>query len=604
MKRNEQWLGGALSLSLVLGLFSPSLTLAASTPLLGEASNYAVLGGTYTNTSAATTITGSIGYTTAPVTAPLGVHPTVGPGVPTPTARVDAGNALSNNLAPELCTFNFPAGPVNLSTDGPNGATGVYAPGVYCSVGAMNIGIGGINLTGNGTYLFRSVGALTSTNGSVVTLTGANVCDIFWTPSAATTLGANTQFSGTIIDNANAITVGANTVWNGRALSLGAGTVTTGDTVTITAPSCVTPQLGGQEGPTGILTLVKNVINDNGRTKTAASFSLFANDTPMTSGVGMLLPGNATYTITETADPTYTTTFSGDCDATGHLNLNANENKICLLTNNDIGAPVVVPPVPPLIDVVKVPSPLALPEGPGPVTYTYTLKNVGTVAVTDVTLVGDSCSPISLVSGDVNTDSKLDVKETWVYHCYTNLTATHTNTVVATGWANGLSATDIASATVVVGQPIIPPLIHVTKTPDPFTMSVGGGSVTYTKLVTNPGTVALSNVQVTDDKCSDVAFISGDANSDSKLDPSETWTYTCQTNLTATTVNTVIATGEANGLVARDFAIATVVVATAVPALPNTGLMAPNSLIQLSLALISALSIILALLVIRKQSSN
>jgi hypothetical protein len=66
-----------------------------------------------------------------------------------------------------------------------------------------------------------------------------------------------------------------------------------------------------------------------------------------------------------------------------------------------------------------------------------------------------------------------------------------------------------------------------------------------------------------------VAYVSGDTNGDSKLDQTETWTYTCQTNLTQTTTNTVVATGQANGMTATDFAIATVVVAA--PALPNTG---------------------------------
>ena len=98
-----------------------------------------------------------------------------------------------------------------------------------------------------------------------------------------------------------------------------------------------------------------------------------------------------------------------------------------------------------------------------------------------------------------------------------------------------------------------------------------GGMVTYTNKVTNPGIVALSNVHLIDDKCSPVKYVSGDTNSNSKLDITETWTYTCSTNLTKTTVNTVTASGDANGLTARDFAIATVVV-TAVPKLPNTGL--------------------------------
>jgi LPXTG-motif cell wall-anchored protein len=73
-------------------------------------------------------------------------------------------------------------------------------------------------------------------------------------------------------------------------------------------------------------------------------------------------------------------------------------------------------------------------------------------------------------------------------------------------------------------------------------------------------------------------FISGDVNGDSKLDPSETWSYTCSSNLTTTTTNTAIASGTANGMIVRDIAIATVVVAAFVPKLPNTGLATMNSL--------------------------
>jgi len=102
-------------------------------------------------------------------------------------------------------------------------------------------------------------------------------------------------------------------------------------------------------------------------------------------------------------------------------------------------------------------------------------------------------------------------------------------------------------------------------------LPAGGGIVTYTEKVTNLGEVALSNVNLTDDKCSPVKYISGDTNGDAKLDNDETWVYTCRTKLTKTTTNTVTASGEADGLTARDFAIVTVVVATAVPKLPNTG---------------------------------
>lgn len=351
---------------------------------------------------------------------------------------------------------------------------------------------------------------------------------------------------------------------------------------------------------TSTITIVKTVINDNGRTKIDSDFPLFVNTTSVLTGIPNVFSAPATYTVSETADSNYTQTFSVDCP-NGIINLVAGVNRICIITNNDI-APTQSSsggssfstnlPVPPLIDVVKVPSPLALPAGPGPVAYTYTLRNIGTVPVSNVTMVGDTCSPIVLASGDTNANSKLDVNETWIYKCSTILTQTHTNTVVATGWANNISATDIANATVVVGVPVVPPLIHVTKIPNPLTLLAAGGMVTYTEKITNPGTVALSNVRLTDDKCEPMKYISGDINNDTKLDTTETWTYTCRTNLSETTMNTAVATGEANGLSVRDVAVATVVVSPVVPALPNTGVPPKNKFTMWSIIIFSSIILV------------
>jgi hypothetical protein len=218
---------------------------------------------------------------------------------------------------------------------------------------------------------------------------------------------------------------------------------------------------------------------------------------------------------------------------------------------------------------VKVPSPLSLPNGTGSVTYNYTLRNIGIVPVTNITMTDDSCSSVTFLSGDINNNAKLDTSEKWIYSCATTLSKTHTNIVTTTGWANGISATDIASATVVVGLPIFAPLIHVTKIPNPLSLTAKGGIVTYTEKITNPGIVALSNIHLVDDKCTPMKYISGDTNKDSKLDVNEIWTYTCSSNLTKTTTNTATASGDANGITVKDFAIATVVVSA--PMLPNTG---------------------------------
>src|SRR3989339_812368 len=353
------------------------------------------------------------------------------------------------------------------------------------------------------------------------------------------------------------------------------GTILAGETKTCTITNNdIAPQL----------IVNKIIINDNGRTKVIADFPLFVDSGSVTSGVANTFTIGS-HTVSETPNSNYTSVIGGDCATDGTITLALGDIKTCTVTNNDIapsggsGGSSYSTPVPPLIDVVKVPSPLALPDGSGSVKYTYTLTNIGTVSVSNITMVGDTCSPIVHVSGDTDSDNKLDVTETWVYTCSTTLSETHTNIVTTIGWANGISATDIANATVIVGIPVVPPLIHVTKVPSPLTLPADGGIVTYTNKVTNPGTEPLSNVQLTDNKCGPVNYISGDANNDSKLDPAETWTYTCQTNLTETTVNTITASGEANGLIARDNAIATVIVSpvvptpdTVVPKLPNTGL--------------------------------
>ena len=298
------------------------------------------------------------------------------------------------------------------------------------------------------------------------------------------------------------------------------------------------------------------------------------------------------------------TTFKGNILAMASITLNANVNvagrvlartgAVTLDTNTITKATCVVPPasptdsgstptpgsnpalpapIPPLISIKKIPTPLALSAGAGLVTYDYTVLNIGTVAMSNVTVVDDKCVSVTFIAGDTNSDSKLDLSETWKYNCTHTLSQTTTNTVTAHGQANGLTAVDTASATVVVSAPFSPPLIHLIKKPSVFVLPLVGGIVTYTYTVTNPGVVALSNVSVVDDKCSPVSGNSGDVNSNNMLDVSETWVHTCETNLTATTTNTGTAEGSANGLTAIDFSLATVVVT---PPVTIPGILTPS----------------------------
>lgn len=264
-----------------------------------------------------------------------------------------------------------------------------------------------------------------------------------------------------------------------------------------------------------------------------------------------------------------------------------------------------LPTVQPLINVTKIPSPLNLPSGPGSVTYTYKVTNIGEVAMTDISVDDNKCGPANFIDGDDNKDSILDLDEEWVYKCTKTVDETETNTVTACGSARNIdssgSVCDTANATVVVGKEIVPPLIHVVKKPNVFILPVGGGPVTYTYTVTNPGTAPLSNVSIIDDKCTGlpgrVIGHPGDINKNNLLESNESWSFTCQTNIKQTTTNIGTAEGSANGLTAIDFSPATVAVFT--PGLPNTGLSTDWIIGLLSGFLISTL-IVLAY-VLRKR---
>jgi uncharacterized repeat protein (TIGR01451 family) len=206
------------------------------------------------------------------------------------------------------------------------------------------------------------------------------------------------------------------------------------------------------------------------------------------------------------------------------------------------------------IHLAKAPSASALTTAPASVTYTYRVTNPGTLPLGTVTVTDDKVSPVTYVSGDVNTDGLLQPGETWIYTGTTILTSTTTNTGMATGSGQGVTAIDTAVVTVDVAVPVI----QVTKTAAPLALTAGPGSITYTYRVTNPGTVALSAVTLTDDKVSPLTYVSGDVNNDNLLQPGETWIYTGTATLTSTTTNTATARGSANGLTATATAATTV----------------------------------------------
>jgi uncharacterized repeat protein (TIGR01451 family) len=162
------------------------------------------------------------------------------------------------------------------------------------------------------------------------------------------------------------------------------------------------------------------------------------------------------------------------------------------------------------------------------VTYTYAAANTGNVPLHDVHVTDDTCTPVTFVGGNSNNNALLDPGEIWVYTCAYAVTAEspdpiHNVATVAASDDFGAPITDQAEATV----DVLHPSISVAKRASVASASAGN-TVTYTFTVTNPGDTPLT-ITVSDPKCDSgtLSGPSGDANSDSKLDPTETWTYTC-----------------------------------------------------------------------------
>lgn len=83
------------------------------------------------------------------------------------------------------------------------------------------------------------------------------------------------------------------------------------------------------------LTVTKIVVNDNGGTATTSDFTLFIDNATTSSGVATTTTVGA-HVVSETANPNYSSTIGGDCDAQGNVTLAAGESKNCTITNDDI----------------------------------------------------------------------------------------------------------------------------------------------------------------------------------------------------------------------------------------------------------------------------
>ena len=168
-------------------------------------------------------------------------------------------------------------------------------------------------------------------------------------------------------------------------------------------------------------------------------------------------------------------------------------------------------------------------------TWTYTVTNTGNVALSNVEVTDDMSVAVTYFSGDTDLDSKLDTTETWTFKgAGFAIDDAYANVGTATGdFTDDTGTKDTASDDDISGYFGAAPGIHIEKVTSAGNLAGGdhytflvGTALTWTYTVTNTGNVALSNVVVVDDQNVTVSPISGDTNTDGKLDTTETWIFT------------------------------------------------------------------------------
>lgn len=212
-----------LATAALLGGTSPAW---AQAPLLGAASEFAVLGATVTCTNSV--IAGDVGI--SPAIAFTNTGCTISGGMP-PATNAAAVGARADFLGAYDTVRNMPCTTTLSSTI--TGPVTLY-PGVYCTDAALT-GAGVLTLDAQGdanaVWIFQIgsvlTGALTGTNFSVVMAGGGQPCNVFWAPSAGVTMTTSTLkgniLAGNAIDGAITLTGGS---LAGRALANVAVTMT------------------------------------------------------------------------------------------------------------------------------------------------------------------------------------------------------------------------------------------------------------------------------------------------------------------------------------------------------------------------------------------
>jgi hypothetical protein len=234
---------GATTVTLIATPFAYAHT-AVSSPSLGTAGYFAVLGSSTVTNTGMTNLTGDLGV--SPGTAVTGFPPGILSGTihggdnVALQAQHDAAFAYTNS-AGQPCTNNLTGQDLGGKT---------LTAGVYCFASSAFL-TGQLILDGQGNansvFIFQMGSTLiTASNASVILINGAKACNIFWQVGSSATLGTYTSFTGNILALAS-ITVTTGTTSNGGLYALNGAVTLDTNQVQTCAEKVVTCSLSRSE---------------------------------------------------------------------------------------------------------------------------------------------------------------------------------------------------------------------------------------------------------------------------------------------------------------------------------------------------------------------
>lgn len=453
-----------------------------------------------------------------------------------------------------------------------------FTPGVYNTSESIlisdNVTLDAKN-NPDAVFIFKVGFKLSSTaNSHVLLVNGAKASNVFWVVGANVELADNSTFAGTII-SLHGIQTNYNTRVDGRLLSFD-------DTITVRNSVINNPDKDLVKEPefilTGKINVVARVFNDNGGTlkPTDVKIRLLNQEGKETTvvptgeldehGINYVLP-IGTYKVVIDGLSNYKTYYSGDGGTEGTVKILAGEEKSVVATIEDQPVNTEQPIAKSSLNmsdsinavanykVISINKKVAKVEG------IFTVTNTGKNPLEAVVVSDSKFGRAVYVSGDLNKNGKLDLKEKWLYKLSLKVVTPVNTTVKASAKADGVVVSHAIANYFTLDNLRAGYGINVKTAAHLNPASTASANVDYTYTVKNTGKAAIKKLILTDTLKNKIIYVSGDLNHNNIFDPGEIWIFHASSTIKSKTTWAATVKGMSGSTILvsdTDFATATI----------------------------------------------